>query len=153
MPGTPSPESISTKLERIATLVRHRPALVLTSLAHHIDVAFLRDAYRRTRKDGAVGVDGQTAAANLDANLQGLRDRLKAGTYKAPPVRRVHIAKAETGRTRPIGIPTFADKIRQRAVAMILEAICEQDFLPCSYGFRPGARRPTARSSGMRTTS
>ncbi len=140
MPGTPSPESISTKLERIATLARHRPALVLTSLAHHIDVAFLRDAYRRTRKDGAVGVDGQTAeayAANLDENLQGLLARLKAGTYYAPPVRRVHIAKAEAGKTRPIGIPTFEDKILQRAVAMILEAIYEQDFLPCSYGFRP----------------
>jgi len=141
MPGTPSPDSISTKLERIATLARHRPALVLTSLAHHIDVALLYDAYRRTRKDGAVGVDGQTAgayAANLDANLQGLHARLKAGTYYAPPVRRVHIAKAEAGKTRPIGIPTFEDKILQRAVAMILEAIYEQDFLPCSYGFRPG---------------
>jgi len=92
MPGTPSPETISTKLERIATLARHRPALVRTSLAHHIDVAFLHDAYRRTRKDGAAGVDGQTAeayAANLEANLQGLLDRLTAGTYKAPPVRRI----------------------------------------------------------------
>lgn len=141
MPGTPSPESISTKLERIATLARYRPTLVLTSLAHHIDVTFLREAYRRTRKDGAVGVDGQTAdtyAVNLEANLQALLDRLKAGTYKAPPVRRVHIAKGEAGKTRPIGIPTFEDKILQRAVAMVLEAIYEQDFLPCSYGFRPG---------------
>jgi len=140
MPGTPSPDSISTKLARIATLAGHRPALVLTSLAHHIDVAFLRDAYQRTRKDGAVGVDGQTAAAyaaTLEANLQALRDRLKAGTYKAPPVRRVHIAKAEAGKTRPIGIPTFEDKLLQRAVVMVLEAIYEQDFLPCSYGFRP----------------
>jgi group II intron reverse transcriptase/maturase len=141
MPGTPSPDPISTKLERIATLARHRPALVLTSLAHHIDVAFLREAYQRTRKDGAVGVDGQTAeayAANLDANLQGLLDRLKAGTYYAPPVRRVHITKGEAGKTRPIGIPTFEDKILQRAVVMVLDAIYEQDFLPCSYGFRPG---------------
>ena len=112
MPGTPSPDSISTKLARIATLARHRPALVLTSLAHHIDVAFLREAYRRTRKDAAVGVDGQTAegyGANLEENLQALLGRLKAGTYKAPPVRRVHIAKAEAGKTRPIGIPTFED--------------------------------------------
>ena len=140
MPGTPSPDSISTKLARIATLARHRPALVLTSLAHHIDVAFLREAYRRTRKDAAVGVDGQTAegyGANLEENLQALLGRLKAGTYQAPPVRRVHIAKAEAGKTRPIGIPTFEDKIAQRAVAMVLEAIYEQDFLPCSYGFRP----------------
>ena len=141
MPGTPSPDPISTKLERIATLARHRPALVLTSLAHHIDVALLREAYRRIRKDGAVGVDGQTAAAyaaNLETNLQTLLDRFKAGTYHAPPVRRVHIAKGRSGKTRPIGIPTFEDKILQRAVAMVLEAVYEQDFLPCSYGFRPG---------------
>ena len=150
MPGTPSPDSISTKLARIATLARHRPALVLTSLAHHIDVAFLREAYRRTRKDAAVGVDGQTAegyGANLEENLQALLGRLKAGTYKAPPVRRVHIAKAEAGKTRPIGIPTFEDKIVQRAVAMVLEAIYEQDFLPCSYGFRLDRHLKTGHTS------
>jgi len=141
MPGTLSPDPISTKLERIATLARHRPALVLTSLAHHIDVAVLREAYRRTRKDGAVGVDGRTAAAyaaNLEENLQTLLDRFKSGSYHAPPVRRVHIAKGTSGKTRPIGIPSFEDKVLQRAVAMVLEAIYEQDFLPCSYGFRPG---------------
>ena len=141
MPGTSRPISISTKLERIATLARTRPVLVLTTLAHHIDVEFLTDAYRRTRKDAAVGVDGQTAeayAVNLAVNLQGLLNRFKAGTYKAPPVRRVHIAKGDSGQTRPIGIPTFEDKILQRAVAMVLEAIYEEDFFPCSYGFRAG---------------
>jgi len=112
-----------------------------TSLGHHIDVTLLREAYRRTRKDGAVGVDGQTAKAyaeNLEGNLQDLLDRLKSGAYHAPPVRRVYIPKGEGRRTRPIGVPTFEDKILQRAVTMVLEAVYEQDFLDCSYGFRPG---------------
>jgi group II intron reverse transcriptase/maturase len=113
-----------------------------TTLAHNIDLDWLREAYRQTRKDGAAGIDGQTArdyAANLEANLQSLLDRAKSGRYQAPPVRRVHIPKAgSTTETRPIGIPTFEDKVLQRAVAMILEAIYEQDFLDCSYGFRPG---------------
>jgi group II intron reverse transcriptase/maturase len=113
--------------------------MVLTTLAHHIDVEFLREAYRLTRKDAAVGVDGQTAqayAANLEGNLETLLSRLKSGTYRAPPVRRVHIPK-DVGKTRPIGIPTFEDKVLQRAVTMVLEAVYEQDFLDCSYGFRP----------------
>jgi len=115
--------------------------MVFTTLAHHIDLELLLEAHRRTRKDGAVGVDGQTAeeyAANLEGNLASLHERLKAGTYQAPPVRRVHIPKGDGGKTRPIGIPAFEDKILQRAVAMVLEAVYEQDFLDCSYGFRPG---------------
>jgi RNA-directed DNA polymerase len=114
--------------------------MVLTNLARHIDEELLYEAYRRTRKDGAVGIDGQTArsyAANLEANLQQLHRRMKDGSYRAPPVRRVHIPKAP-GKTRPIGIPTFEDKVLQRAVAMVLEAVYEQDFCDCSYGFRPG---------------
>jgi len=114
--------------------------MVLTTLAHHIDIDLLREAHRRTRKSGATGVDGQTAeayAAELEDNLQSLLDRFKAGTYRAPPVRRVHIPKGD-GTTRPLGIPTFEDKVLQRAVAMVLEAVYEQDFLSCSYGFRPG---------------
>jgi group II intron reverse transcriptase/maturase len=118
------------------------PGAALTTLAHHIDVEFLREAHRRTRKDGATGVDGQTAdeyARNLESNLQSLLNRAKSGDhYRAPPVRRVHIPKGDGSKTRPIGIPTFEDKILQRAVAMVLEAIYEQDFLECSYGFRPG---------------
>jgi group II intron reverse transcriptase/maturase len=112
-----------------------------TTLAHHIDLDWLREAFRLTRKDGAAGVDGQTAAtyaADLEANLRSLLDRAKSGTYKAPPVRRVHIPKGKGTETRPIGIPTFEDKILQRAVAMVLESVYEQDFLDCSYGFRPG---------------
>jgi group II intron reverse transcriptase/maturase len=118
------------------------PNVALRSLAHHIDIEWLHEAYRRTRKDGAVGVDGQTAteyAAQLEQNLQSLLNRAKSGDqYRAPPVRRVHIPKGDGSKTRPIGIPTFEDKVLQRAVAMVLEAVYEQDFLDCSYGFRPG---------------
>lgn len=134
-------QRISTKLERIAELARNAPQMAFTSLSHHIDADWLREAYRRTRKDGATGVDGTTAedyAQKLDENLRSLLDRAKSGMYRAPPVRRVHIAKGDGRETRPIGIPTFEDKVLQRAVAMLLEAVYEQDFYDCSYGFRPG---------------
>ncbi len=140
MKGTPNPRLISTKLERIAELARKMPGVALRTLAHHMDIEWMREAYRRTRKDGAVGVDGQTAVAyeeNLEDNLRSLLDRAKSGRYKAPPVRRVYIPKGD-GRKRPIGIPTLEDKVLQRAVAMVLGAVCEEDFLDCSYGFRPG---------------
>jgi group II intron reverse transcriptase/maturase len=140
MAGTPSPTTVSTKLQRIATLASEDPERGLTTLAHHIDVAFLKEAFRRTRKDGAVGVDGQMAhfyAENLDANLESLLHRFKSGTYYAPPVRRVYIPKDDGKAFRPIGIPSFEDKLLQRAVAMVLEAVYEQDFRDCSYGFRP----------------
>lgn len=124
MPGIQGSDNISTRLERIAKLAKEAPGMAFTSLAHHIDIDLLRAAYRRTRKDGAAGVDGQTAqeyAANLECNLQRLLERAKSGTYRAPPVRRVHIPKGDGSQTRPIGIPTFEDKILQRAVAMVLE--------------------------------
>jgi group II intron reverse transcriptase/maturase len=126
---------------RIAQLAVEAPTMVFTTLAHHIDMDWLLEAYRRTRKDGAVGVDGQSAqeyGANLEANLGSLLERFKSGRYFAPPVRRVHIPKGNGKETRPIGIPAFEDKVLQRAVVMVLEPIYEQDFLPCSYGFRPG---------------
>lgn len=138
--GTLGPESVSTRLHRIAKLAKEAPGMVFTTLAHHIDLELLLEAHGRTRKDGAVGVDGQTAemyAERLEKNLGSLHERLKAGTYVAPPVRRVHIPKGDGGKTRPIGIPAFEDKILQRAVAMVLEAVYEQDFLDCSFGFRP----------------
>jgi RNA-directed DNA polymerase len=141
MTGTLSPDPISTRLQRIATLAGQTPKMTFTSLAHHIDIDWLHEAYRLTRKDGATGIDGQTAAAyaeNLEGNLLDLLTRAKLGTYRAPPVRRVHIPKGDGGKTRPIGIPTFEDKILQRAVAMVLGAVYEQDFLDFSYGFRPG---------------
>lgn len=117
------------------------PDRPLTTLAHHIDIDWLREAYRRTRKDGARGVDGQSAkqyAERLEDNLHSLLARAKSGTYRAPPVRRVHIPKGDGTQTRPIGIPTFEDKVLQRAVAMVLEAIYEEEFHAFSYGFRPG---------------
>jgi len=141
MSGTSGPSNVSTKLKQVAECSRKAPQMKWTTLAHHIDMEWLEQAYRYTRKDGAVGVDGQTAAEyaeNLEGNLQGLLDRFKSGTYKAPPVRRRHIPKADGKRTRPIGIPTFEDKVLQRAVVMVMEAVYEQDFLDCSYGFRPG---------------
>jgi RNA-directed DNA polymerase len=142
MAGTLTPETVSTKIERIAELAKRMPGVALRTLAHHIDIDWLREAHRRTRKDGATGVDGLTAeeyAADLESNLQSLLDRAKSGDhYRAPPVRRVHIPKGDGSKTRPIGIPTFEDKILQRAVVMVLEAVYEQDFLDCSYGFRPG---------------
>jgi len=134
--------SVSTKQERIAALAKQSPQMAFTSLAYLMDIDWLKEAYRRTRKDGAVGVDGMTAAEyeqDLEGNLQRLLDRAKSGTYRAPPVRRVHIPKGGSStETRPIGIPTLEDKLLQRAVVMLLEPIYEQDFLDCSYGFRPG---------------
>ena len=141
MEETPCSPTISKKLRRIATMAREHPKRAFTTLAHHIDIEWLREAYRRTRKDGAVGIDGQTSqeyAADLEENLRSLLSRFQSGTYRAPSVRRVHIPKGDGKQTRPIGIPTFEDKVLQRAVAMLLEAVYEQDFLDCSYGFRPG---------------
>jgi group II intron reverse transcriptase/maturase len=117
-----------------------------TSLAHHLDLEWLWRAFQGTRKDGAAGVDGQTAAEyaggdtvdKLLSNLASLRERALSGAYRAPPVRRVHIPKGTGPETRPIGVPTLEDKILQRAVVMLLEPIYEQDFKNCSYGFRPG---------------
>src|ERR1022692_4440233 len=140
MDETSGSTPISTRIERIATLARQLRDQPLTTLAHHIDLDWLREAHRRTRKDGATGVDGQTAdeyAAHLEDNLRSLLERAKSGTYRAPPVRRAYIPK-DSGEMRPLGIPTFEDKVLQRAVAMVLEAVYEQDFLDCSFGFRPG---------------
>lgn len=141
MKETLSSKIVSTRQQRIVELARQTPPMAFTTLNHHIDLEWLREAYRRTRKDGAAGVDGQTARdyeVNLEANLQSLLDRAKSGTYRAPPVRRVHIPKGTGKDTRPIGIPTIEDKVLQRAVVMVLESIYEQDFYDCSYGFRPG---------------
>lgn len=134
--------TVFTQRQRIAELARQSPQMGFTSLNHLLDLSLLHEAYQRTRKDGATGVDGQTASdyeKDLGRNLQSLLDRAKSGTYQAPPVRRVHIPKGSgSTETRPIGIPTFEDKVLQRAVVLILEAIYEQDFRNCSFGFRPG---------------
>ncbi len=141
MVGISGPQTVSTKQARIATLARQMPGAAMYSLSKHMDLDWLREAFRRTRKDGAVGVDGQTAedyAENLEDNLRSLLDRAKSGDgYRAPPVRRVHIPKGDGSKTRPLGIPTFEDKVLQRAVVMLLEPLYEQDFYDFSYGFRP----------------
>jgi len=142
MAKTPGLSTVSTKRQRIAELAKQMTATALTSLSQHIDIDWMREAYERTRKDGATGVDGQTAAeyaANLEDNLRSLLDRAKSGDrYRAPAVRRVYIPKGDGTKLRPIGIPTFEDKVLQKAVVMALEPVYEQDFLDCSYGFRPG---------------
>jgi len=134
-------EAVYTKQTQIAELARKLPGRRLVSLNHHLDLAWMEEACRRTRKDGAPGVDGMTwegYSRALPERLTDLLDRAKTGdTYRAPAVRRVHIPKGN-GETRPLGIPTLEDKILQRAVVMALEPIYEQEFLDCSYGFRPG---------------
>jgi RNA-directed DNA polymerase len=141
MAGASEPGTVSTRQQRIAELAKQNKQMGFTSLNHHLSQSWLLQAFWSTRRDGAPGVDGQTAAdyeANLVANLNSLLERAKSGTYQAPPVRRVHIPKgSDPKETRPIGIPTLEDKVLQRAVVMALEPIYEQDFYPCSYGFRP----------------
>jgi RNA-directed DNA polymerase len=133
--------STLTKRQRIAELAKQEPELAFTSLNHLLDLDLLREAFIRTPKDKAPGVDGQTYAeyaAHLEENLQSLLQRVKSGTYHAPPVRRVHVPKGTGKETRPIGIPTLEDKVLQRAVVMLLEPLYEPLFAESSYGFRPG---------------
>ena len=133
-------QTVSTKLHRIAEQAVQYPQMVFTTIMHHVDVCFLREAYRRTRKDAAPGADGVTAAdyaENLEENLQNLYERMRGGKYVAPPVKRAWLEK-EDGSKRPIGMPGFEDKIVQRAVSMLLGAIYENDFYDFSYGFREG---------------
>jgi len=128
------------KLQRIAEQAQRYPEMVFNNVFHLIDCEFLREAYRQTRKSSAPGVDQVTAkqyAENLEANLQDLHGRLRDNRYVAPPVERVWIEK-EDGKKRPIGKPCFEDKIVQRAVVMILEAIFDHDFYAFSHGFRKG---------------
>jgi group II intron reverse transcriptase/maturase len=139
MEDTPKSQPISTQIQEIAKQAIAYPEAFRT-LVHRIDVEWLREAYRRTNKSSAAGIDGITAAAyavNLEENLQELHRRLKRGQYKAPPVERVWIDK-EDEQKRPIGKPTFEDKIVQRAVVMLLEPIYEQEFYEFSHGFRTG---------------
>jgi group II intron reverse transcriptase/maturase len=133
-------EYVSTKMEQIAVNAKRLPEVSFTSLAHHIDQRWLYDAYKNTRRDGALGVDEQSAeeyAENLEENLERLEGMFKTGRYKAPPVKRVYIPKDGKDELRPLGIPTFEDKVLQRAVKWVMEPIYEQDFYDCSYGFRP----------------
>src|SRR5919197_655705 len=131
---------MSPGLVKVVERAQREPAGRFHALAHLIDGPALTRAFHRQRSNAAVGVDGVTKAAygqNLEANLQDLHARLKAQRYRHQPIRRVYIPKAQ-GKTRPIGISAFEDKVVQDAVREVLEAIYEQDFLACSYGFRPG---------------
>ena len=131
-------ESVSTKQQRIAQVARTYREV--TTLAHHIDLNWMWEAYRRVKRRSAPGIDGLVLSdyeANLMENLKDLLARLKSGSYLAPPVRRAHIPKNEHEK-RPIGIPTVEDKIAQHAIVMLLEPIYELDFQPFSFGFRPG---------------
>ena len=125
MKGTSTPANVCTKLERIAELAKRAPTMKLRTLAHHIDIDWMHEAYRRTRKDGAVGVDGQTAkdyAVDLEGNLRSLLDRAKSGCYQAPPVRRSRGGTRRTppppGRPRPDrGVPLARRSIPARTRA------------------------------------
>jgi RNA-directed DNA polymerase len=130
----------SPELVKVAERAKRHPEQRILGLAHLIDEPALERAYRALRRDAAVGVDGVTVeqyGGQLEANVQALRARMKAGQYRHQPIRRVNIPK-ENGGTRPIGVSAVEDKIVQGALRDVLEAIYEQDFLDCSYGFRPG---------------
>jgi RNA-directed DNA polymerase len=131
---------MSPQLRKVAERAKQQPDGQFHSLAHLLDESALFRAYCRQRDDAAVGVDGITKedyGQNLVANLQDLHQRLKTQRYRHQPIRRVHIPK-DKGKTRPLGISAFEDKIVQDALREVLQAIYEQDFLDCSYGFRPG---------------
>ncbi len=142
MTGAKTLEGTSTKLLKVAERAKRDPEGKFYSLAYLIDEETLKRAYHRIRKDAAVGVDGVTHeeyGQNLEANIRGLHERMKAMKYRHQPIRRVHIPK-EKGKTRPIGVSSIEDKIVQGAITEVLQAVYEQDFLECSYGFRPGRR-------------
>jgi len=141
MNDTQRSEYVCTVQRRIAELARERPWECFTALNHYLSVDWLKAAYERVKPDSAPGVDGQSweeYGKQLDEHLRSLLNRVKGGSYYAPPVKRVHIPKGEGNETRGIGMPTIEDKVLQRAVVMLLEPIFEQDFKYFSYGFRPG---------------
>ena len=139
-PRTQSRVGVPSALERVRQAAKQDRKQRFTALLHHVyDVERLRAAYFATKRDAAAGIDGETwqhYGTALEANLQDLSDRLKRGAYRAKPVRRAYIPKAD-GRQRPLGVPTLEDKIVQRAVVAVLNAIYDTDFLGFSYGFRP----------------
>jgi group II intron reverse transcriptase/maturase len=140
-PRTPSRQSALSALERVRQAARRDKGVRFTALLHHVyNLEALRAAYVGLKREAAPGVDGETRrhyGEQLEANLQDLSDRLKRGAYRAKPVRRVFIPKAD-GRLRPLGVTALEDKLVQRAAVEVLNAIYETDFLGFSYGFRPG---------------
>src|SRR5712692_2020832 len=139
-PGRSAGHDAPSGLDRVREVARRDKEARFTALLHHVSLSRLRWAYWAIRPKAAPGVDGVTWAAygqDLDGNLQDLHRRLHAGSYRARPSRRAYIPKAD-GRLRPLGIATLEDKIVQRAVVEVLNAVYEADFLGFSYGFRPG---------------
>ncbi len=138
---TPGRNDALSALERIRQAAKKDRKMRFTALLHHVyNLDTLRWAYFGLKKEAAAGVDGETwrrYGEDLEANLRDLSERLKRGAYRAKPVRRVYIPKAD-GRQRPLGVTALEDKVVQRAVVEVLNAIYETDFLGFSYGFRPG---------------
>jgi len=137
---TPSRADVSPGLDRVRQAARAGKETRFTALLHHLDVELLRWAYHQLKRDAAVGVDGVTWAEygdGLEARLTDLHGRVHRGAYRAQPSRRRYIPKPD-GRQRPLGIAALEDKIVQRALVEILNAIYEANFLGFSYGFRPG---------------
>ena len=133
-------ESVSTRRQRIVLAAQKHRQEPLVALNHHLDLNWMSEAYRLLRKSAAPGLDGQTVAEygeNLVENLRDLQKRAKSGSYRAPLLKRGYVPKNEK-EDRPIAIPPTEDKVLQKSVAMILEPIYEQEFLPFSFGFRPG---------------
>ncbi len=132
--------SVSPGLDRVRNAARQRKKEKFTALLHHVSIDLLRDSFLGLNRRAVPGVDGVTwraYEADLEGNLQGLHTRVHRGSYRALPVRRRFIPKSD-GQQRPLGIAALEDKIVQRAVVTVLNAIYEEDFLGFSYGFRPG---------------
>jgi RNA-directed DNA polymerase len=132
---------MSTNINRIAELAKEDPKRQFYSIAHLITGEKLHEAFRSLRKDASAGIDGVTYEqyeANVEENIRQLHQRLEEGKYRAHPLRRVYIPKEDGKQQRPISVPALEDKIVQKVVVDLLNAIYEQDFLECSYGFRPG---------------
>jgi RNA-directed DNA polymerase len=132
--------SLPANLVRVNDAAKRSRQTRFTALLHHVDVGALTRAFRRLRRRAATGVDGVTVEeyeSDLENRLGDLHDRIHGGRYRPLPVRRAYIPKADGGQ-RPLGILALEDKIVQGAVAEVLSAIYEADFLDCSYGFRPG---------------
>ena len=150
---TQSRGALPAKLARVSEAARRDKSTRFTALLHHVDVAALERAFRRLRRSAAPGVDGETVASyqqELAQNLERLHAQVHSSHYRPQPVKRVYIPKADGGQ-RPLGVTALEDKIVQGAVAEVLSAVYEVDFLGFSYGFRPG-RSPHQALQSLHTT-
>src|SRR6266496_932638 len=139
-PGRSAGQGVSSDLDRVRQVARKDRDVRFTALLHHVSVDRLREAYRAISPNAAAGVDGVTwrdYGLDLEANLRDLHARVQRGAYRARPTRRVFIPKPD-GRLRPLGVAALEDKVLQRAVVEVLNAVYEEDFLGFSHGFRPG---------------